>query len=289
MQGRQADIVKEMINRWPNDKQLWDNWASLLANGGRESEAFEVNKMLYLGGVLSSEQDLMKIVQYYSYYDMPYQAAEILEKEMNAGRISVSTDKLVQLSDLFRQSREYKRAIPILERAANQSGQAKQFADLGEALYKEGSCGKSEEAFKKAISRGYNAGKSWLLIANCRYDEAQKVERPVCKGSTAEQRKASTWTTKRNYAIEAFNQVPVGTREGRDAKGWKTFIASESSSLEARCEYELNLAEELCIFKIKAAYDNEVFTGKWEIDDEKCLQYKEKYDNTYRKVVKKDK
>jgi len=45
-QGRQADIVKQMINRWPEDKALWDAWASMLANGGREQEAFEVTKML---------------------------------------------------------------------------------------------------------------------------------------------------------------------------------------------------------------------------------------------------
>ena len=44
--GRQADIVKEMITKWPNDKQLWDSWASLLANGGREQDAFEVNNCL---------------------------------------------------------------------------------------------------------------------------------------------------------------------------------------------------------------------------------------------------
>ena len=109
--GRQADIVRQMINRWPEDKTLWDAWASMLANGGREQEAFEVTKMLYLGGALNSEQDLVKVVQYYSFYDMPYQAAEILEREMNAGRIAQSSTKLVQLSDLYRQAREYKKAI----------------------------------------------------------------------------------------------------------------------------------------------------------------------------------
>ena len=122
MQGRQADIVKQMIGRWPEDNTLWDAWASMLANGGREEEAFEVTKMLYLGGALNKEADLLKVVQYYSFYDMPYQAAEILEREMNSNRISKTPDKLKQLSGLFRQAREYKRAIPILEAAASQSG-----------------------------------------------------------------------------------------------------------------------------------------------------------------------
>ena len=281
--GRQADIVKEMIVRWPNDKQLWDNWGSLLANGGREEEAFEVNKMLYLGGVLTSENDLLKVVQYYSYYDMPFQAAQILEKELNAGRISRNADRLVQLSDLFRQAREYKRAIPVLEQAANSSGKAKLFADLGEALYNEGDCVKAEGAFKEAINRGFNAGKSWMLIATCRYEDAQKAERPVCAKTTREQRENSTKAQKSQRAIEAFNKVPSASKEGRDAKKWISFIQAEGKAIEDRCEFEADLKVELCNIKIKAAYDNEVFTGKWEIQDQACLQYKPAYDKAYRK------
>ena len=289
MSGRQADIVKEMIARWPDDKQLWDSWASLLANGGREAEAFEVNKMLYLGGAISSEQDLMKIVQYYSYYDMPYQAAQILEREMNAGRITQSPDKMVQLSDLFRQAREYKRAIPVIERAAKQSGKAKLYADLGEALYNEGECGRAETAFKDAISKGFNAGKSWMLIATCRYEDAQKEARPVCKTTNKAQRQASPKFVKSQKAIEAFQQVPGGSKEGRDASKWIQFIKAEGQAVEDRCEFEINLAKELCYIKIGQAYDAQVFTGKWEIDDQACLSYKPEYDSLYRVTVKKDK
>ncbi len=284
MPGRQADIVKDMLGRWPEDKQLWDNWASLLANGGREAEAFEVNKMLYLGGALSSEQDLLKIVQYYSFYDMPFQAAEILEKEMNAGRISQSPDRLVQLSDLFRQAREYKRAIPILERAASQSGKAKLYADLGEALYNEGNCAKAEDAFTQAINKGFDRGKSWMLIATCRYEDAQKEDRAVCKNTTAEQRANSVKNQKRNRAIEAFNNVPSSSKEGRNAKKWISFIQAEAKAVEDRCEFEASVEEELCIIKIRQAYDAQVFTNTFELDEE-CQPYKAKFDRLYRQKI----
>ena len=75
MQGRQADIVKQMLARWPEDKTLWESYASMLSNGGREEEAFEVKKIMYLKGMLTTEPELLKVVQYYSFYDMPYQAA----------------------------------------------------------------------------------------------------------------------------------------------------------------------------------------------------------------------
>ena len=285
MQGRQADIVKQMINRWPEDKTLWDAWASMLANGGREQEAFEVSKMLYLGGALTTEQDLMKVVQYYSFYDMPFQAAQILEKEMNAGRISRDSEKMVQLSSLFRQAREYGRAIPVLESAAQSSGQAKLYADLGEALYNEGQCVKAETAFKSAINKGYDAGKSWMLIATCRYEETQNKERINCK-MTSEQKAAAPITKARESAIEAFEQVPSSSREGRNAKKWISFIRAEREAVENRCIFEANVEKELCFAIIKGAYDNEVFVGKFELDDPKCEAYKAEYDSKYRvKIV----
>ena len=284
MQGRQADIVKEMIGRWPEDKSLWDAWASMLANGGREQEAFEVTKMLYLGGALSSEQDLLKVVQYYSFYEMPYQAAEILEREMRSNRISTSPDKLKQLSGLFRQAREYKRAIPILEQAASQSGEAKLYADLGEALYNEGSCQKSETAFREAMNRGYDKGKSWMLIANCRYDQTNTLERLNCEMSDAQIAEAPI-TKARASAVEAFNQVPSSSRERSNASKWIQFISAEREAVDRRCVFERNVERELCYQKIKQAYAAEIFTDGFKLDDQNCTRFKADYDAEFRVKV----
>ncbi|WP_427449864.1 hypothetical protein [Litorimonas sp. WD9-15] len=285
MQGRQADIVKQMIGRWPEDKNLWDAWASMLANGGREQEAFEVTKMLYLGGALSTEQDLLKVVQYYSFYDMPYQAAEILEREMNANRIAKTPDKLKQLSGLFRQAREYKRAIPILEAAASQSGEAKLYADWGEALYNEGQCAASEKAFTEAINRGYDAGKSWMLIANCRYDTTSTMERLNCDMTPAQMAEAPI-TKARLSAVQAFERVPATSRERLNAQKWMKFIAAEKSAVDRRCEFEIGLERQLCYGKIEQAYKAEFLIGEFKLDDaETCMPYKEDYDAEFRVVT----
>ena len=287
MPGKQADIVKQMINRWPDDTQLWAAWASMLANGGREKEAFEVSKMLYLGGAYTSEQELTKVVQYYSYYDMPYQAAQILEREMNAGRIQKSSDKLVELSNLLRQSREYKRAIPVLEQAAAASGTAKLYADLGEALFNEGQCSKSEGAFKKAMELGFDQGKAWVLIANCRYDSAAKEARIQCNMSK-EQKQAALWTSKRVEAVEAFDNVPISSSEAGNARKWKRFIRAESKAVEDRCEFERTVKVERCNIGIRQAYANMVFAGKFVLDDQSCMVYKDAYDAKYRRKASVD-
>ena len=292
MPGKQADIVKEMINKFPDDKQLWDAWASMLASGGREQEAFEVTKMLYLGGALKTEQDINKVVQYYQFYEMPYQAAQIIKKEMAAGRLPRTTERLVQLSNVLRQSREYEEAIPVLEQAASQAGTAKLYADLGEAYYNEGQCGKAEEAFKKAVSRGYDGGKSWMLIGTCRYESAQKVQRPTCPkvevGETFPTGfyRGTDWYQKRLSAVEAFRQVPGSSKESSSARKWIGFVDEEAENLERRCEFESTVEQERCFITIKRAYDNAPFSGgfKLEGNDAKCATFKDAYDARFRRV-----
>ena len=287
MPAKQADIAKQMINLWPQEKQLWNAWKSLLAIGGREKESFEVTKMLYLGGALDTQQEFETVVQYYGYYDMPYQAAKILARELNAGNIGESPEKLVQLSNLYRQAREYKLAIPALEKAASMGSKAKLYADLGEALYKENQCGKAETAFQNAMRLGYDQGKSWMLIASCRYDDAATETRPKCP-YTAANEKTLPWSTKRTSAAAAFDNVPSSSREARNARKWMGFIAGEKSNLKRRCIFEANIEWQNCRDDIRRAYKSEFLDGKFTLNDEKCESYIPRFDKEFRKGVKKD-
>lgn len=281
MPGKQADIVKAMIQKWPEDRVLWDNWASMLGNGGREQDAFEVNKMLYLGGAMTQESDIKKVIQYYSYYEMPYQAAQILEREMRSGRITRNPANLEELSTYYRTAREYKKAIPVLEEAAKSSDTGKLYAALGEAYFNEGDCDKAESSFMKAIDRGYDAGKSWMQVANCIYDSTQNVERLDCSMTDA-QMDAAPITRIRAQAVEAFKKVPAGSRESRNARKWLSFVSEERSAVERRCVFEQNVEKELCFSKIKLEYDNLAFSGgDFILDDENCLQFKDAYDEKY--------
>ena len=296
MTGKQADIVKEMIQKWPEDRSLWNNWASMLANGGREQDAFEVQKMLYLGGALQDESDLKKVISYYSYYEMPYQAAQILEREMASGRIQRSPDNLTELATYYRTAREYGRAIPVLEQAAQQANTAKLYADLGEAYYNEGQCAKSEEAFRNAINRGYDAGKSWMQVGNCIYDSTQRAPRLDCENYDFEAARLDDSVARRieneiegaeiskvrAKAVDTFRKVPAGSRETRNARKWIDFIGNEKQSFIDRCEFEVSVEVEQCFSALQLAYDAMAFTGgEFVLEDERCMKYKPEYDAKY--------
>ncbi len=92
-------------------------------------------------------------------------------------------------------------------------------------------------------------------------------------------------------SILSFDQAIAsgGLSESEEAKLLKNldhlFAEHDPQKIHNQSEFICNwpLGKELCFIKIKAAYDIEVFTGKWELDDHKCLQYKADYDRLYRK------
>ena len=219
-----------------------------------------------------------------SFYDMPYQAAEILEREITAKRIARTPTTLTQLSGLYRQAREYKRAIPILEAAALQSGESKTYAAWGEALYNEGECAKSEAAFSEAINRGYDAGKSWMLIASCRYDSSVTSERLNCEMSAAQMAEAPI-TRARNSAIEGFGRVPKNSGEYKNARTWIQFIETEKQAVKQRCDFEEKVRIDGCFKKISQAYKAMFLTKTFNLDDPICEKYVADYDALHRQTA----
>jgi len=98
---KQIEIIKAMKERWPDDKVLWDSLASLYANNGQEREAFEVGREYYLTGNPHTESEILRLVQHYSHFDMTYDAARILEEEIEAGRVTKTLKNKVWLSILY--------------------------------------------------------------------------------------------------------------------------------------------------------------------------------------------
>ena len=135
------------------------------------------------------------------------------------------------------------------------------------------------------MSKGYSKGKAWDFIANCRYDKTREMQRLDC--AMSDEQKANAPITKaRNSAIDAFQQIPKNSRDGRKAARWIKFIRGERQGFEARCEYQANVEWEYCRITIDRAHKNKAFTGgELIIEDEKCLQYVERYEREY--IVKK--
>lgn len=173
MLPEQTALLARMIERWPGEKDNWTSYAALLAQTGREADAFEINRIMYVNGMLESSDELMRLAQYYSYYEYPYGGAQLLERELNAGRVDPTPANYQLLADLWRQAREWERALPVLRRVATLTGTGPEYEKLGEALYQMGQFGEAEAVFLQALNRGglSRPGDTWTLVGNTRVEQ----------------------------------------------------------------------------------------------------------------------
>ena len=174
--NKRSALLERMINLWPGEKSYWTQLSGLYSQTGRDQDAFSVIEVAYRAGLLTTEAELKTVIQYYSYFDNPYRGAEMLEREMNAGNIKRTQDNLVLLSQLWSQSREHKRSIPILREAAGNSSNGELSYRLGQVLLADEQYAASQRALEQALNKGgmdrKDTGDAWLLLGTARFSQA---------------------------------------------------------------------------------------------------------------------
>lgn len=214
MDEEQLALIGQMVDRWPAEKRLWSSYASLLARLERERDAFDVNTIMYLNGMLTESQELVRLAQYYSWFGYPYRGAVILEREINSGRVETDPDNFVLLANLWREAREWDRALPVLRRVATMTGAGPDFETLGEALYQNAEFVEAEAMFRQALRQGglTRPGDTWTFIGNSlveqdRLDDAMHAFRQALDWEYS-RASAQGWIDfiEHRWAIDAFQQ-----------------------------------------------------------------------------------
>ncbi|WP_109260853.1 tetratricopeptide repeat protein [Hyphobacterium indicum] len=235
----QLRLITQMVERWPGERNIWTSLVALMAQTNNESGAFEANKLMYLNGMLSDERELVRLAQYYSYFEYPYRGAVILEREMNAGRVTRSRENLEILANMWRQAREYERAIPVLEAVAER-GDGEDYLRLGEAYYQENRLAEAESAFESALARGgiSRPGDTQALLGTVRYEQGN-----------------------RQSALQAFRGCTQYSYSRRTCSGWVTFIQNEINAESERARLRIRVEVEECRITINSELVNVTIVG----------------------------
>ncbi|MEQ8559218.1 MAG: hypothetical protein RIB03_12955 [Henriciella sp.] len=210
--AKKAQLLEQLLARNPNERKLWDAIAGDYFQANEERKAFEVQKAMYLGGILQKEDELMRIVNFYNRFDVPYHAARTLEKEMNAGRISKTYDRMELLANLYQVAREFQKAIPVIEEAARMNNSGAMYERLGRSYAELQEWEETEDAMLQALNAGgvKDRGLAWVLIGQSRYERG---DRPGAR--------------------EAFRNA-----NNRGGRGWLQFMDSEERTEAALVRFE---------------------------------------------------
>ena len=210
--AKKAALIERLLERDPTKRLYWDAIAGDYQRAGNDAKAFEVQKAMYLGGILNTEQEYERIVQFYNLLDAPYEAARVLEKEMNAGKISKNYKNLELLANLYQVAREHEKAIPVIQQAAAISSDGAMYERLGRSYADLQQWAKAEEALTQALNKGgvKDRGLAWVQIGQSRFERDDRAG-----------------------AREAFRKANNG-----GGRGWLGFMDSEEATAKALRVFE---------------------------------------------------
>lgn len=260
--NKRAALLEKMVNYWPGERSYWTQLSGLYSTSGRDQDAFSVLEVAYRAGLLKNENEIITLVNYYSFFDNPYRGAKLLEREMEAGTVKRNVKNLTLLSQLWSQSREHKRAIPVLQEAARQSDTGELSYRLGQVLVADEQYAAAERALVAAINKGgmtqNQTGDCWLLLGTARFSQAGPGDRATRSRAREAFVRAQNYSNTRGQAsqwvqyIDAINKTECDqdalekaqTIEALKAEVARTRQALNVCRLQARPEAECAAIEQ---------------------------------------------
>lgn len=175
-----AETLQKLIAHFPK-KTYWMQLAAVYSEVDDQKKALATMKVAERNGFLTSENELLNLVQLYLNNDIPYRAAVTVERAIAAGRLPNNAKNQELLANAWLRAREYERAIAPLERAAELSGDGNLYVRLGQVHISEDGWSRARAALSKALQKGgvRDTGNVHLMlgIANASEERWQEAER----------------------------------------------------------------------------------------------------------------
>jgi len=165
-------LLEELVVRF-HKKQYWVQLSLIYGALDNYRGSLAVQQVAYMQGLLTEDKELLRLARSYLYHDLPYPAAEVLEKGLESGNIEANAESYEMLANSLIAAREYDRSLPPLKKAAELARDGKLFVRLGQVYLQREDWKKAAESFQRALARGglENLGNAQLLLGIAYYND----------------------------------------------------------------------------------------------------------------------
>jgi tetratricopeptide (TPR) repeat protein len=148
-----TEILRELIAFYPK-AQYWVQLSFMYSELNEEKKQLSAMDTAYVQDMLEKDGELRNIASLYLNADVPYKAAQIIEKGLKEEKVEDTSKNWELLAGALRQAKEVKSAIPAMEKAASLSDDGDLYARLGSIYLDAEQNEKAIEAINKGLDRG---------------------------------------------------------------------------------------------------------------------------------------
>lgn len=195
---RAIPLLERLVSNYPK-KAYWMQLSAVYNELGREVDALASQQLAHVQGLLTEDKELRRLAQLYLYHDLPYRAGLVLEDAIEKEIVEGDAEAWELLGNSWLSAKEYDRALPPLQKAADLSETGDLYARLGRVHIQQENWSGATEVLGKAVEKGAleDEGNTYLLYGVSLYNEGklQAARRQFQKALTFEnsQKYAEQW------------------------------------------------------------------------------------------------
>ncbi len=205
------DVVKKLSTYWPEKEKYWETMAGTYMEMQKDADALAALNLGYKNDAISKAETLESLARLNLYLEIPFQAASLIEKNLQEGNIENSEKNLRLLLGAWTAAREFNKAIEVIDILAPLTGEGK--------LY-----------IQKAMLLNENSDWEGVQDATAKALTDEELENPgdvyILRGM------AETELGNYDEAIESFTQaMEIGTETNKkNAEAWIDYVADRRGS-----------------------------------------------------------
>ena len=199
---RAIPLLERLVTLYPK-KAYWMQISAVYNELGREVDALASQQLAYVQGLLTEDKELRRLAQLYLYHDLPYRAGVVLEGAIDEEIVEGNADAYELLGNSWLSAKEYDRALPPLQRAAELSETGDLYARIGRVYIQQENWSEATGVLEQAVEKGNldDEGNTQLLLGVSLYNEGK------LRSARSQFRKALDFENSQQYAEQWIKVV----------------------------------------------------------------------------------
>lgn len=200
-----ADTLEVMITKWPNKKTYWTQLSNTYYKLENDDKALSVIALAYRKDMLDKQEDLLYLSNLYSFRDVPFKAAQVLQKGLDDGIIANEEKYWTMTGDSWYAAEEYEEALAAFENAGKVADVGKIDLRRGYILIDMERWDAASEALRAAIEKGgleeRQTGEAYLMLGMSEFSRGNYDQASTAWG------RAGRYSTARDQAQQWMNHM----------------------------------------------------------------------------------
>lgn len=166
------EVQEETVRIFPDDKTQWTQLGFFYMLVEDHKKALSTFEMAYNQGYLTKPAEVKALSQLYSMNDIPFKAAQVLEKHVKSGLVKKEERMLTSIATSYQQSKEFKEAANYYGESAKMTSDPDLYQKQGMVYYAMERYNDAINALQKALDNGSEkTGAIHLAMMQANFDK----------------------------------------------------------------------------------------------------------------------